>query len=194
MKTETNRQSLAVAIAESKPSSLLLDGSLVISATLLMAISAKLALPLSFSPVPITFQPFALLLIAFLLGSRRALAVMALYLLEGAAGLPVFSPAGPGGVAQLLGPTGGYLFSYPAVAYIAGSIYAERKTYTSAITAGVISETVMFLFGAAWFALLTRSSLMHAAQVTVFPFLPGDALKLAAAAGIALLWQRYRKA
>ncbi len=179
-------------IAAPKSSSLLLDGSLVVSATLLMALSAKVALPLTFSPVPLTFQPFALLLIAFFLGSRRSLAAMALYLLEGAAGLPVFTPAGPGGVAQLLGPTGGYLFSYPAVAFIAAEIYHEHKTFARAITAGLISETVMFLFGASWFALLTGVSLLQAAKLTIFPYVPGDVLKLAAAAGITVAWQRFR--
>jgi biotin transport system substrate-specific component len=188
---KTLNKATLVNVAVPTSAALLFDGALVVSATLLMALSAKLSLPLSFSPVPITFQPFALLLIAFFLGSRRALATMVLYLLEGAAGLPVFSPAGPGGVAQLLGPAGGYLFSYPAVAYIAAGIYSERKTYARAVTAGVIAETVMFLFGASWFALLTRSSLMHAAQLTIFPYIPGDVLKLAAAAGIAVAWQRY---
>src|ERR1700712_1911317 len=89
-------------------------------ATGLMALAAHISLPLPFSPVPLILTPFAVLLIGMVLGPLTAFSAMVLYLAEGAMGLPVFSPQGPGGVAQLLGPTAGYLFAYPFAAALAG--------------------------------------------------------------------------
>src|SRR5690349_3570372 len=83
--------------------------SIVVGASLFVALCARLSLPLPFTPVPLTLANFGVLLVGVLLGSKRGFAALALYLTQGAAGLPVFSPAGPGGIAQLLGPTGGYL-------------------------------------------------------------------------------------
>src|SRR6202453_2744538 len=88
----------------------------VVSATALVAICAHIAVPLGFTPIPVTMQTFAVLLLGLLFGPGPAFACLALYLLEGAVGLPVFSPHGPGGIAQMLGPTGGYLLSYPFAA------------------------------------------------------------------------------
>src|SRR6202789_3468836 len=89
---------------------------IVLAGSALVAICAHLAVPLWFTPVPVTLQPFAVLLLGLLLGPRTAFAATVAYLAEGAAGLPVFTPHGLGGIAQLLGPTGGYLLSYPLVA------------------------------------------------------------------------------
>src|SRR5512147_2372414 len=95
---------------------------LVVGASLLMAVCGRLAMPLPFTPVPLTLANIGVLFIALTLGSRRGAAALLLYLAQGAMGLPVFSPAGPGGVLQLLGPTGGYLMAYPVVAFVAGWI------------------------------------------------------------------------
>src|SRR5213075_777514 len=94
------------------------QAAVVIGASLFVALCARVTLPLPFTPVPLTLQNFGVLMVALLLGPNRALAAMALYLAEGAAGLPVFNPAGPGGLSQLLGPTGGFLLAYPLVATI----------------------------------------------------------------------------
>src|SRR5436309_6749291 len=99
-------------------SPLLKDSALVVGGSLLMAVCAHVSVPLVFSPVPLTLQTFGVLLIALALGSKRGFAALALYLLEGGSGLPVFSPAGPGGIAQLLGPTGGFLMAYPVAAFV----------------------------------------------------------------------------
>src|SRR3984893_18327112 len=100
----------------------ILDGAsqiaIVIGASLFVALCARVALPLPFTPVPLTLQNFGVLLVGLLLGSRRGFTALALYLTEGSLGLPVFNPTGLGGVAQLLGPTGGYLIAYPAVAFL----------------------------------------------------------------------------
>ena len=171
---------------------LLKDAALVVSASLLMAICAHVAIPLAFSPVPITLQTFGLLLIGFTLGSRRALAAMMLYLVEGAAGLPVFSPAGLGGVAQLLGPTGGFLFAYPLAAYVAGmiSLSPSNSQKTRFLPAAAYAELILFTAGLLWFAALTGTGLAKALSMTVFPFIPGEVLKMAAACSLAVLWQR----
>src|SRR3954463_13534294 len=115
------------AVEQTRSLSVSRQVALVVSASLLMAVCGRLSMPLPFTPVPLTLANFGVLLIALTLGSRRAAAAMLLYLAEGAMGMPVFSPAGPGGVLQLLGPTGGYLMSYPVAAFFAGSI-AERGT------------------------------------------------------------------
>src|SRR5438046_629840 len=103
------------------------QAGLVIGASAIIAVCARLVLPLPFTPIPLTLANFGVLLVGLALGSKRGFAAAALYLGWGAMGLPVFSPAGPGGVAQLLGPTAGYLWAYPVVAFIAGWI-AERET------------------------------------------------------------------
>src|SRR5271163_5083481 len=90
--------------------------ALVVGGSLVVALCARIAIPLPGTPVPLTVQNFGVLLVGLLLGSRRGFAALALYLAEGAIGLPVFSPIGPGGIAQLLGPTGGFLMVYPFVA------------------------------------------------------------------------------
>src|SRR6516225_9157855 len=81
--------------------------AIVVSASLFVALCARVTVPLPFTPVPLTLQNFGVLVVGLLLGSRRGFAALALYLAEGASGLPVFNPAGPGGIAQLFGPTGG---------------------------------------------------------------------------------------
>src|SRR3954469_18368068 len=89
---------------------------LAIGATLFVAACAHVSVPLPFTPVPLTLQNFAVLLVGMVLGPVAGFSAMVLYLAEGATGLPVFNPGGLGGVAQLLGPTAGFLFSYPLAA------------------------------------------------------------------------------
>ena len=90
--------------------------ALVVVASLFVALCAHITIPLMpLTPVPLTVQNLGVLLVGLLLGSRRGFAALALYLIEGAAGLPVFNPTGPGGVAQLFGVTGGFLLVYPLV-------------------------------------------------------------------------------
>src|SRR5436190_17497834 len=111
--------------------------AIVVGASLFVALCAQVTLPLPFTPVPLTLQNFGVLLVGMTLGSRRGFAALVVYLVEGAVGMPVFNPAGHGGVAQLLGPTGGYLLAYPFVAALAGWIMERgRKTFARAAVAG----------------------------------------------------------
>jgi biotin transport system substrate-specific component len=161
----------------------------VVSATVLVAICAHIAVPLGFTPVPVTMQTFAVLLLGLLFGPGPAFACLALYLMEGAVGLPVFSPHGPGGMAQMLGPTGGYLLSYPFAAALASALYRRgRRSFVAAIAASGLASILILAAGASWLALLTHAKLSVVFAQSVAPFLAGDAVKiLAAAACVSML-------
>ena len=116
----------------------------VVAATALVAICAHIAVPLGFTPVPVTMQTFAVLLLGMLFTPGAAFACLALYLAEGAVGLPVFSPHGPGGIAQLFGPTGGYLLSYPFAAALTSLLYHRgRRSFLTALTAAGLGSVVI---------------------------------------------------
>jgi biotin transport system substrate-specific component len=176
-----------------------LDGvgqiAIVIGASLFVALCARVALPLPFTPVPLTLQNFGVLLVGLSLGSRRAFVALILYLAEGLAGMPVFSPTGPGGVAQLLGPTGGFLLAYPFVAAIAGWVFEEtagKKTFTRAATACVLAEGYLFVGGLSWLAILTRS-FTQAMRFGLYWFVFAEVIKIMSAAALASGWQRFHK-
>ena len=159
-----------------------------LAATLVVAAAAHVAFPLPFTPVPFTLQPFAVLLVGLTLGPTDGFFVMLAYLAEGAWGLPVFAPTGPGGVAQLLGPTGGILMAYPLVAFLTGGINRRLRRITPAFIAALVACTaatvLLFVYGAGWFFQLTHLPLRAVLTDTVFPYLPGEAIKVLAAAGI----------
>jgi len=164
---------------------------IVIGATLFVALCAKVTLPLP-TPVPLTLQNFGVLVVGLLLGSRRGFAALALYLMEGAMGLPVFSPSALGlhGVAQILGPTGGYLMAYPFVAFAAGLIYERTsRGFRWAVLAGVAGEIVLFIGGLSWLAVLTHS-LSVAMKIGFYWFVFAEVIKIAMAAGVASRWNR----
>jgi biotin transport system substrate-specific component len=179
------------AAMQSRQMTMARDAGLVVGASVLMAISAHIAFPLFFSPVPVTMQPLAMLLIAFFLGPRRAAASMIVYLCEGLSGLPVFSPAGLGGFLQLAGPTGGFLMATPFAAFIAGWI-ARKKSVVFLVLAALSAEVVLFTFGASWFIVATHATFAGAMSLAVLPFLPGEVLKMAIAVSAASLWNRQR--
>src|SRR5258708_35665740 len=112
---------------QDRPLDVVRQVAVVVGASLFVVLCARGTIPLPFTPVPLTVQDFGVLLVGLTLGSKRGFAALALYLAEAATGLPVFSPTGPGGVRQFLGPTGGYLMVYPLVAALAGFIL-ERGT------------------------------------------------------------------
>lgn len=135
------------------------QAALIISASLFVALCARINISLMpLTPVPLTVQNFGVLLVGLLLGSRRGFAALVLYLAEGAAGLPVFSSAGPGGITQLLGATGGFLLAYPLVAWLAGFIVEHgRRNFVRAAIAGLAGEILLFASGLTWLAVLTHS-------------------------------------
>ena len=170
-----------------------LDVVLVISASLFVAVCAKISLPLPFTPVPLTLQNFAVLLVGLTLGARRGAIAMGLYLLEGAMGAPVFNSFGLGGIAQIVGPTGGYLMAYPLVAYLTGNIFEMRKrSFTAAVEGAAIAELILFTSGVSWLMILAGTPLSKAAAFGLYPFVPAEVLKVMAAAAIVTAWERRR--
>jgi biotin transport system substrate-specific component len=164
----------------------------VIGGSLIVALCARITIPLPFTPVPLTLQNFGVLLVGLLLGSRRGFAALALYLAEGVAGLPVFSPIGPGGIAQMLGPTGGFLLAYPLVAWLTGYVMEHgRKTFSRAAIGGLLGELVLFTGGLAWLAVLTYS-IAQAFRWGLYWFLFAEVIKVMMAAGIAARWHAVR--
>jgi len=158
---------------------------LVIGASLLVAVCAHLAVPLPFTPVPLTLGNFAVLLVGMALGPRRGFAALALYLAEGAAGLPFFTPTGPGGLAQLMGPTGGYLLAYPLAALLAGWIAERRMPAALGLPlAGIGGEVVIFTGGVCGLMVLTHQPLAQAMALGVAPFAIPELIKIAAAAAM----------
>ncbi len=169
------------------------QAAIVIGASLFVALCARITLPLPFTPVPLTLQNFGVLLVGLMLGSRRGFAVLALYLAEGSVGMPVFNPTGPGGLAQLLGPTGGFLLAYPLVAGLAGWIMERgERTFARAAAAGVLAEVVLFAGGISWLAVLTHS-FAQAVRFGLYWFVFAEVIKVMLAAAIAQGWQRTYK-
>jgi biotin transport system substrate-specific component len=161
------------------------QAGLVVGGSLVVALCAHITIPLPFTPVPLTVQNFGVLLVGLMLGSRRGFAALALYLAEGAMGMPVFSPLGPGGIAQLLGPTGGFLMAYPLVAWVAGYVMEHgRKTFARAAIGGLLAEIVLFIGGLAWLSVLTHS-IAQAFRWGLYWFLFAEVIKVLMAAGIA---------
>jgi biotin transport system substrate-specific component len=168
-----------------------------VAATIFVALCAHVSIPLFFTPVPVTLQTFAVILIGMALGPVAGFSTMLLYLAEGVAGLPVFSPAGPGGLAHLLGPTGGFLFAYPLTAAAAGwivrSLPSSVSRFSRAIVAGIGSSIVTFAIGAAWLASLLHLGGTAVWSLAVAPFLLGETIKITAAAGIFSAFQQWRR-
>ncbi|HEY1808507.1 MAG TPA: biotin transporter BioY, partial [Acidobacteriaceae bacterium] len=156
------------------------------------------SVPLWFTPVPVTLQTFAVLLLGLMLSPRLSVATMVAYLAEGAAGLPVFSPVGSATFLHLLGPTGGYLLSYPAAAWLTGSLFRRLRRpgasrFVPALVAAALGSFLILLAGAAWLAVLTHQGPLTIFALAVAPFLAGDVLKVVAAAGAASGLSRLRR-
>ena len=170
--------------------SLAKQAGIVIGASAVIAVCARLVLPLPFTPVPLTLANFGVLLVGLALGSKRGFAAAALYLAWGAMGLPVFSPAGVGGIAQLFGPTGGYLLAYPVVAFLAGWI-SERgsRSFVRNLIGGAVAELVLFAAGISWLAVVT-GSWQRAVAFGLAPFIFAEVMKVMVAAAVARRIQR----
>ncbi len=160
----------------------------IAAANLVLALCAQVAIPLPWTPVPITGQTFGVMLVATLLGSRRAAIAVSLYLLEGAAGLPVFQPFGAPGLARFFGPTAGYLWAYPLAAFLTGwlvermvvPVEAVRDARTLRLVAALIpGELLILTAGFFWYAVSTGLSWSAAFAGSVLPFLPFDLFKIA---------------
>jgi len=172
-----------------------MQATLVVAASLFVALCARATVPLPFTPVPLTLQNFGVLTVGLLLGSRRGFAALALYLAEGVCGMPVFSPAILGsGITHIVGPTGGFLMAYPLVAFTAGWIYEQSSTrserrFAWAALASAAAELVLFAGGLSWLALLTHSVSL-AIKYGLYWFVFAEVIKVLMSAAVAARWQQ----
>ena len=154
---------------------------LIAGASVATAAAAQIAIPVPWSPVPISGQTFAVLLCGAVLGARRAFAAQVLYLAEGAMGLPFFA-GGAGGAAVLAGPTAGYLIAFPFAAALTGFL-AERgwdRRFAGTMAAMLLGSVVIFAAGLAQLSRFMPANQLLAAGL--MPFVPGDLIKSALAA------------
>lgn len=155
----------------------LYDLALVLGGSLFIAFSSRIAVPLPFSPVPITGQTLAVLVVGISLGARRGALSVLLYLVEGVMGLPVFA-GGALGIARIVGPTGGYLWGFALAAFVVG-LLAERgwgRRMYSAILAMLIGNATIYLLGLPWLARFTGAE--RVLPLGLYPFLAGDLIKV----------------
>ncbi len=168
------------------------DPGLILTGTLFTALLAQAKIPLPFTPVPLTGQTFAVLLVGATLGARRGAASLGLYVALGCLGLPVFA-GGAGGLAYALGPTGGYLLGFVLAAWLIGRL-AERGLERRLRTAWLpflAGTLVIYLCGAGWLSLLLDFE--KALTLGVLPFLIGDAVKIVLAAlALPAAWRLVR--
>ncbi|BCL81877.1 biotin transporter BioY [Ktedonobacteria bacterium brp13] len=170
------------------------DGILVIGFSIVVALSAQVAIPLPFTPVPITLQTLAVLLTGAALGSKRGGLAMLLYLAEGAAGLPVFAH-GLGGFIYLVGTDAGYLWACPIAALVVG-LLCERgldRSYLTSLLAMLPGTIIFYVLGATWLGIVLHLTVALSFADGISPFIPGDLLKIViAAALVPAAWQIIR--
>src|SRR3954470_21336615 len=119
-----------------------------------VAAASQIAIPLPFTPVPLTLQPMLVILAGMMLGPVAGAASMALYLAAGAVGLPVFTPLGAPGIARFMGPTGGYLIAYPVATWVAGVLFRRADSLGARWAAGAAGIAVIYVGGVAQLAIL----------------------------------------
>ena len=158
----------------------------------LTVICAQIAIPLP-GNVPLSLATFAAMLSGALLGMFGGAVSQLVYVLLGAVGVPVFASFS-GGLGRIVGPTGGYIIGYIFMALVIGLIVTKTKKkfyiYLLAMVAGTI---VCYTFGTAWYVFSTKTALLPALTACVFPFLPGDAIKIILASLIACQLQKHIK-
>jgi biotin transport system substrate-specific component len=161
----------------------------------LTAVCSVISLPLPFTPVPVSLGTLAVFMAGGILGAKFGAVSQVVYILLGAVGLPVFAGF-RAGASVLVGPTGGYILGYAATAFIVGLICTRLKNSRPGLRGAAVLAVSMALgilacyaIGTAWFIYSTNTPFLAALGMCVFPFIPGDALKIAAAA---ILCERLR--
>jgi len=184
--------------ARSEPLARAIRVASVVFVAALTAAAAQVSIPLRVTPVPLTLQPTIVLLGGAALGSRLGCYSQVLYLAAGLAGLPVFanSPLLPQGALRLLGPTGGYLVSYPLAAWVVGAL-AERgfdRRYLRSAVAMAAGLAIIYGFGVSWLAFGARIPQVLGVRAAIIagaaPFFVADVMKiLLAASALPAVWR-----
>jgi biotin transport system substrate-specific component len=151
---------------------------------LVVALAAQVAVPVPFSPVPMTLQPLAVLVVGGLLGAAGGVSALMTYLALGLLGLPVFA-GGSSGVVHLIGPTGGYLLAFPVAAGVVGALAGRQAGVLRVLLACALGMVIIHAGGVAQLALLGGNP-AAAFRVGFVPFLTGDLLKVGLAAAVIL--------
>jgi biotin transport system substrate-specific component len=166
-------------------SGLVTDVGFISLGAALIAGSAQISIALPFTPVPITGQTFAVLLVGASLGTARGGASALLYVLLGIAGAPVYAH-GAQGWAAITGASGGYLISYPFAAGLSGRLAELRwdRRFSSAVGAMITGNILIYLVGLPWLAVVLGTDLEKTLELGLYPFVPGDTFKLYLAAAL----------
>lgn len=174
-----NPHAATLRLAVFPRSSLVTDVLLVLAGTGFVALAAQVKISLSFTPVPITGQTFAVLLVGASLGALLGLASLGLYLFVGALGAPIYAE-GQGGWDVLTGPTGGYIVGFCCAAALVGWMAQRRwdRRFSSAVAAILTGNVVIYLFGLPWLAREIGTGLEGTLEAGLYPFVVGDLLKL----------------
>jgi biotin transport system substrate-specific component len=159
------------------------DVLLVLAGTGLVAAAAQVSIPLPFTPVPITGQTFAAVLVGASLGSVRGFSSLLLYMLLGMAGAPIYSDQ-TSGMDVISGPTGGYIIGFVLAAALTGYLAEKRwdRKVSSAIAAMLTGNVLIYLIGLPWLAVDLGTNLEKTLEFGLYPFVPGDVFKLYLAA------------
>lgn len=161
----------------------------ILGASLFIAISAQIAIPLFFSPVPFSFQTFAIAMCGWMLGPKRASLAVLAYLSEGAMGLPVFAN-GSAGILRLMGPTGGYLVGFIFAAAVSGYL-THKTTHIGKLALGFLAASAtIHAFGLPWLSLFVGDQVLN---LGLYPFILGDLLKIGLAVSTVKLWEANTK-
>ncbi len=168
---------------------LLSTRSMVFTALFAALICVAAPFSIQVGPIPITLATFAVYLTGTVLGTKRGAVAVILYILLGAVGLPVFSNFN-GGFGALLGPTGGYIIGYIPLVIITG-VFAEMKSdkiprAVLTVIGMILATAALYTFGTAWFMILTKKDLASSLTLCALPFIPGDGIKIACTAAIAV--------
>jgi biotin transport system substrate-specific component len=148
----------------------------IVGFAIALALASQIAVPVPGTPVPITLQPLLVVLAGFWLGPVAGAASMALYLVAGALGAPVFAPFGAPGIARFAGPTGGYLLAYPVSAFVAGWLGARARGIVWRSLAAMVAIALLLVGGLAQLTLL-NGSLSRALAIGITPFVLLDIAK-----------------
>ena len=177
-------------VSRNAPVARIYDFVLIVAASVFIALCAQIAIPLPYSPVPITGQTLAVLLTGILLGSKRGSAAVVAYCAEGAAGLPVFAGGGFG-IQHFIGPTGGYLAGFVLAAYICGYL-AERgwdRTFILTLLTLITGKAIIYACGLLW--LVKWVGFNQVLIMGLYPFIPGMLIKIALATVLLPLGWKY---
>ncbi len=172
--------------------------ALILAGSWLVALAAQVSIPLPFTPVPITGQTFGVALVGATLGMRLGFLSLVTYLVQGAAGMPVFAPGAVVGLARLLGPTGGYLMAFPLAAALIGYLverFGSDRKFLPTMVAMLAGDVVTFTLGTIWLSVNLATAgkfpgVWPVLGMAVIPFLPGSLIKASlAACGLPIAWR-----